>query len=185
MHERPCSCGMTCRTMQTTKNKREVRASRASTIDPDVARRFAATVASVAIFLDEIRQFRAKSLGISGPQFALLMAVMDLEQGEGVSIRHVAKAVHVDPSFITTQSKLLEKKGLIRRQVDSHDARVVKLSLSDKAYKQIAGLATGEQELNGFIFEETGSEALEQLTLQLGELQNRLEKATVKLASGL
>lgn len=89
-----------------TKSKAEARAPRGSTIDPDLARRFATTVASVTVFLDEIRQFRAKSLGISGPQFALLMAVMDLEQGDGVSIRHVAKAVHVDPSFITTQSKL-------------------------------------------------------------------------------
>lgn len=172
------------RTMQT-KSKAEARAPRGSTIDPDLARRFATTVASVAVFLDEIRQFRAKSLGISGPQFALLMAVMDLEQGDGVSIRHVAKAVHVDPSFITTQSKLLEKKGLVRRQVDSHDARVVKLSLSDKAYKQIAGLATDERALNSFIFEEISGEELEQLTSQLGDLQNRLEKATVKLASGL
>ena len=171
--------------MQTTKNKAEARASRTSTIDPDVARRFAAAVANVAVFLDEIRQFRAKSLGISGPQFALLMAVMDLEQGDGVSIRHVAKAVHVDPSFITTQSKLLEKKGLIRRQVDSQDARVVKLSLSDKAYKQIAGLAAEERALNSFIFEETSNDALERLTSQLGDLQLRLEKATVKLASGL
>lgn len=168
-----------------TKSKAEARAPRGSTIDPDLARRFTTTVASVAVFLDEIRQFRAKSLGISGPQFALLMAVMDLEQGDGVSIRHVAKAVHVDPSFITTQSKLLEKKGLLRRQVDSHDARVVKLSLSDKAYKQIAGLATDERALNAFIFEEVSGEELEQLTSQLGDLQNRLEKATVKLATGL
>ncbi|QLH69745.1 MarR family winged helix-turn-helix transcriptional regulator [Rhodopseudomonas palustris] len=168
-----------------TKSKAEARAPRGSTIDPDLARRFATTVASVTVFLDEIRQFRAKSLGISGPQFALLMAVMDLEQGDGVSIRHVAKAVHVDPSFITTQSKLLEKKGLVRRQVDSHDARVVKLSLSDKAYKQIAALATDERDLNSFIFEDISGDALEQLTSQLGDLQNRLEKATVKLASGL
>ncbi len=172
------------RTMQT-KSKAEARAPRGSTIDPDLARRFATTVAGVAVFLDEIRQFRAKSLGISGPQFALLMAVMDLEQGDGVSIRHVAKAVHVDPSFITTQSKLLEKKGLVRRQVDSHDARVVKLSLSDKAYKQIAGLAADERALNSFIFEELSAEDLEQLTSQLGDLQGRLEKATIKLASGL
>jgi DNA-binding MarR family transcriptional regulator len=168
-----------------TKSKAEARAPRGSTIDPDLARRFATTVAGVAVFLDEIRQFRAKSLGISGPQFALLMAVMDLEQGDGVSIRHVAKAVHVDPSFITTQSKLLEKKGLVRRQIDSHDARVVKLSLSDKAYKQIAGLAADERALNSFIFEELSVEDLERLTSQLGDLQNRLEKATIKLASGL
>lgn len=173
-----------CPTMQT-KSKVEHRAARDSTIDPDVARRFATTVASVAVYLDEIRHFRAKAMSISGPQFALLMAVMDLEQGDGVSVRHVAKAVLVDPSFITTQSKLLEKKGLLRRQVDAADARVVKLSLSDKAYKQIAGLAAEERALNSFVFEDTSSDSLERLVSQLADLQVRLEKASLKLASGL
>jgi DNA-binding MarR family transcriptional regulator len=167
------------------KSRVEDRAGQPAAIDPDIARQFSAVTASVAIFLDEIRHFRAKSLGISGPQFAILMAVMDLEQGHGVSVRHVAKAIHVDPSFITTQSKLLEKKGLIRRQVDDADARVVNLSLSDKAYKQVASLAAEERALNGFIFEDFSSEAIEQLTRQLSELKLRLEKASLKLASGL
>jgi DNA-binding MarR family transcriptional regulator len=153
-------------------------------IDLDLARRFASTTANLAVFLEEIRHFRAKSMGISGPQFAILMTIMNLDEGDGVSVRHVAKAIHVDSSFITTQSKLMEKKALIRRKLDAADARVVKLSLSDKAYKAIAGLAAEEQSLNDFIFAEFSNEALADLVQQLAVLKLRLEKACLKIEGG-
>lgn len=159
-------------------------AVRTSPVDSDTVGHFTATIASVAVHLDEIRHFRAKTLGISGPQFAILLAIKRLDEGEGVSVRHVARALHVDSSFITTQSKLLEKKAMVRRRVDGSDARVVNLSLSDKASKQIAGLADDEQELNEFIFSDIGSAALRQLTAQLDHLEQRLEKACRKIAGG-
>jgi MarR family transcriptional regulator, organic hydroperoxide resistance regulator len=153
-------------------------------VDLDLARKFASTTANLAVFLEEIRHFRAKSMGISGPQFAILMTIMNLDEGDGVSVRHVAKAIHVDSSFITTQSKLMEKKALIRRKLDAHDARVVKLSLSDKAYKAIAGLAAEEQSLNDFIFADISNEALADLVRQLAALKLRLEKACLKIEGG-
>ena len=66
--------------------------------------------------LEEIRQFWAKTLGISGPQWMILMAMADLDKADGVPVNVVSKLLHVDPSFVTTQSKLLEKKGFLRRR---------------------------------------------------------------------
>ncbi|WP_322514874.1 MarR family winged helix-turn-helix transcriptional regulator [Rhodopseudomonas palustris] len=159
-------------------------ATRTNGVDPAAVREFTSTVGSLAVYLDEIRHFRAKSLGISGPQFAILTTVQRLDDGDGVSVRHVAKAIHVDSSFITTQSKLLEAKGLLRRLADEADARVVNLSLTDKAARQIAGLAAEEQSLNDFIFVDLSGEALEDVTAQLAELKIRLEKACLKIAGG-
>jgi len=153
-------------------------------IDHDLARRFSWAIASVAMHLEEIRYFRAKTLGISGPQLTILLAVMNLEEGQGVSVRLVAKAIHVDPSFITTQTKLLEKKGLIRRRTDENDARVVKLSASDKAYKQITSAASEEEALNEFIFGDLTNPKLDEITQQLEALKIRLEKACLKVAGG-
>ena len=84
--------------------------------DQDVIRRFSWQIASISVHLDEFRHFWAKTLGISGPQWMILMALADLDQGDGVSVNVVSKMLHVDPSFVTTQSKLLEKKGFIRRK---------------------------------------------------------------------
>src|SRR5581483_6058543 len=120
----------------------------------DVIRRFTWVVASINVHLEELRYFWAKTLGISGPQWMILMALMDLDQDDGVPVNAVSKKLHVDSSFVTTQSKLLEKKGFLRRRTSREDARIVQMSLTDKTYKQLAGLAAQQEALNDFIFAE-------------------------------
>jgi len=148
----------------------------------EAVRQFAWTVASINFHLQEIRYFWAKTLGISGPQWMILMALADLDQGEGVSVKTVSKMLHVDPSFVTTQSKMLEKKGFVRRRTSEDDARVVQMSLTDKTYKHIAGLAAQQANLNDFIFAEIDNRELTKLTGMLAQLKSRLEKASVKIA---
>lgn len=81
---------------------------------------------------------------------------------------------------MTTQSKLLEKKGLLHRKTSAEDARIVRMSLSGKAYKHIAELAAQQDALNEFIFSELSDQQLGDLTDTLTMLKNRLEKATFK-----
>ncbi|HLZ01338.1 MAG TPA: MarR family transcriptional regulator [Bradyrhizobium sp.] len=136
---------------------------------------------SINVHLEELRFLWAKALGISGPRWMILMALMDLDQDDGVPVNAVSRKLHVDSSFVTTQSKLLEKKGLLRRKTSAEDARIVQMSLTDKAYKLIAGLAAQQEALNEFIFSELSDKQLGDLTDILAALQNRLEKATLKV----
>jgi DNA-binding MarR family transcriptional regulator len=147
----------------------------------DVIRRFAWEIASIDVYLEEIRRFWAKTLGISGPQWMMVVALNELDQGEGVPVNAVSKMLHVDPSFVTTQSKLLEKKGFVRRKVSAKDARIVKLSLTDKTYKHLAALASQQEALNEFIFAEFDASQVAELTDKLGALKKRLEKACLKV----
>ena len=151
----------------------------------DTARQFAWEIAAINVHLQEIRYFWAKALGISGPQWMILMALADLDQGEGVPVKVVSKMLHVDPSFVTTQSKMLEKKGFMRRKTSGDDARVVQMSLTDKTYKHIAGLASQQEELNNFIFAEFSDRELSEFTAKLAALKTRLEKACLKVAMDL
>ena len=151
----------------------------------DLVRRFAWEIASINVHLEELRHFWAKALGISGPQWMILMALADLDKGDGVAVKVVSKMLHVDPSFVTTQSKLLEKKGFMRRKTSVDDARVVQMSLTDKSYKHIANLASQQEALNEFIFAELNDKQLDDLNHTLAALQNRLEKATVKVAADI
>src|SRR6266576_5501096 len=147
----------------------------------DIARQFAWEIAAINVHLQEIRYFWAKALGVSGPQWMILMALADLDQGEGVPVKVVSKMLHVDPSFVTTQSKMLEKKGFMRRKTSEDDARVVQMSLTDKTYKHIAGLASEQEALNEFIFAEFNDQQLDEFTNKLSALKNRLEKACLKV----
>jgi DNA-binding MarR family transcriptional regulator len=75
----------------------------------DLAQQFTWEIAGINVHLQDIRIFFAKALGISSPQWLILMALADLDQGDGVSVKVVSKMLHVDSSFVTTQSKMLEK----------------------------------------------------------------------------
>jgi DNA-binding MarR family transcriptional regulator len=155
------------------------------TKNQDSIRRFTWQIASINVHLEEIRYFWAKALGISGPQWMILMALADLDQGEGVSVKVVSKMLHVDPSFVTTQSKMLEKKGFMRRKTSEEDARIVQMSLTDKTYKHIANLASQQEALNEFIFAEFTDRELGDLNTKLASLTKRLEKACLKVAMDL
>lgn len=151
----------------------------------DIARRFAWEIAAINVHLQEIRYFWAKTLGVSGPQWMILMALADLDQGEGVPVKVVSKMLHVDPSFVTTQSKMLEKKGFMRRKTSGDDARIVQMSLTDKTYKHLASLASQQEELNDFIFAEFSERELNEFTDKLAALKARLEKASLKVSMGI
>ena len=147
----------------------------------DNIRRFTWVIASINVHLEELRYFWAKTLGISGPQWMILMALADMDQDDGVPVNVVSKKLHVDSSFITTQSKLLEKKGFLRRKTSTEDARIVQMSLTDKTYKHLASLASQQEALNDFIFAEFNDQQLDEFTTKLSALKNRLEKACLKV----
>jgi MarR family transcriptional regulator, organic hydroperoxide resistance regulator len=147
----------------------------------DVIRRLTWVIASISVRLEELRYFWGKTLGISGPQWMILMALAEIDQDDGVPVNVVSKKLQVDSSFVTTQSKLLEKKGFIRRKTSTEDARIVQMSLTDKTCKHLASLAAQQEALNEFIFSEFDDRELGELTDKLAALQNRLEKACLKL----
>jgi MarR family transcriptional regulator, organic hydroperoxide resistance regulator len=149
--------------------------------DQNAIGRFSWEIASISAHLEELRHFWARTLGISGPQWMIVVALSDLDQGEGVAVNVVSKMLHVDPSFVTTQSKLLEKKGFVRRKPSIEDARIVKMSLTDKTLKHLANLATQQEALNEFIFAEFSDRELADLTGKLASLKKRLEKACLKV----
>ena len=149
----------------------------AASKNQDVIRRFTWVIASMNVHLEELRYFWAKTLGISGPQWMILMALVDLDRDDGVPVNAVSKKLHVDSSFVTTQSKRLEKKGFLRRKTSTEDARIVQMSLTDKTYKHLAGLASQQEALNEFIFAELSDRQLGDLTDTLTALKRPAGKS--------
>jgi MarR family transcriptional regulator, organic hydroperoxide resistance regulator len=91
--------------------------------------------------LEEVRNYWAKVLGIRGPQWMIIVALQELDHGEGAPVMAVATMLHVNLTFVMTQSRLLERKGFVRRTAVSDDSGSVSLSLTDKAYRHLAKLA--------------------------------------------
>lgn len=142
-------------------------------------RQLAWEIASINAYLEEIHQIWASALGMSYPQFRLLMA---LSMGDGVAVNVVAKMLHVEPSFVTSQSKALEKRGFLHRRPSSIDRRVVQLSLSEKTYQQLGDLVEQQVALDEFIFREFAVPEKSSLISLLAVLKRRIEKVRHRVA---
>ncbi|MDU6727962.1 MAG: MarR family transcriptional regulator, partial [Bradyrhizobium sp.] len=88
-------------------------------------------------------------------------------------------------SFVTTQSKLLEKTGLVGRKPCPLDRRVVRLSLSDKALKQLGRDSEQQQAAADIIFAGFESDELNEFITRLTSVRRRLEKARLRVALDL
>lgn len=146
-----------------------------------MVRRFMWEIRSINVYMEELRKFRANLLGITGPQWMILMALADLDREGGVPVNVVSKLMHVDSSFVTTQSKLLEKKGLLRRTPSASDARVVQMSLTDKTHKHLASITAQQEALDQFVFGELDIDELIEFADRLTALRHRLERARLKV----
>lgn len=146
------------------------------------ARRFAWEIRSINLCLDDFRHVRAKALGITGPQLMILTAVTDLGSKTGVAVKDVAKLMNVAASFVATQSKLLEKKGYLRRKSCTMDARVTHLSLSRKAIESLVHIGEQQKDIDIFVFGDLWGRELDKLAGGLAALRHRLEKARSKVA---
>src|SRR5882724_1924627 len=64
---------------------------------------------------EDMRRHWAKKFGVTGPQWAIMLAINDLDKGGGVPVGEVSAKIHAVSTFVTTQTKLLEQQGLLKR----------------------------------------------------------------------
>ncbi|WOH63730.1 hypothetical protein [Bradyrhizobium sp. BWA-3-5] len=85
----------------------------------------------------QVRSFWAEALGVCGPRWMILVALADLDRGDGVPVNVVSEKLQVDPSFVTAQSRLLESRGFLRRKPLNGKPWILELSLTEKTYKHL------------------------------------------------
>lgn len=153
--------------------------------ESETANRLTWAITAINAHLEELRQIWARALGISGSQWMILAAISDLDTDDGVPVKAVAKMLHVEGSFVTTQSKRLETKGLVRRKPCPLDRRVVRLSLSDKALKQLGRDSDQQQAAADIVFAGFEGDELNGFIARLTSVRRRLEKARLRVTLDL
>ena len=148
----------------------------------EISRQIIWDLVSISNHLEDMRRCWAKLFGISGPQWLILMAINDLDQGSGVSVGEVSAKVHAVSTFVTKQTKLLEKRGLLNRVSSASDARVVLMSLSDQARGQISTMSERWDGLHDFMFSDFDASTWRDIKYKL-ELLKKRAKIAVKRAS--
>lgn len=135
--------------------------------------------------LEEIHKGWAEMLGITEPQWLILMAIDELDDSRGVSGIAVANKLRIHPAFVTNQTKKLETIGFLAREPSPDDARFVQMSLTQKARAEIAKLSIKREALNLTMFDGLDEASLDYLNKRLTSIAKNSRLASQKLSIGV
>ncbi|MEO9255322.1 MAG: MarR family transcriptional regulator [Tepidiformaceae bacterium] len=117
--------------------------------------RFRQIVHDLMLISDAVRIVRShfgSLLGVSGPQYVLLMAVARGQSDEGMSASQVAEYLRVSNAFVTIASRVLIERGLLKKRSHPDDGRSVLLQLSARGRRAIEAIAPRMQSINDRFF---------------------------------
>ena len=106
-----------------------------------------------------------REVGLSAATWFLLKMLID--EGE-VSQGEVSQRFEVDPSRITRLAQRLEREGLLSRERDPEDNRVVRLRATERGRRLIEGCQDRREELEDRIRRELSEEELAEFRRLLG-----------------
>ena len=89
-------------------------------------RRFRALVNdlfTIASRMEVVRDHLGERMGLSGPQYSVLMAVAHLAGERGTSVGAVAQAMHVSSAFIASETGKMARQGLLFKHANPDDRR--------------------------------------------------------------
>ena len=120
--------------------------------------------------MENVRRYLGSRIGISGPQFHLLMAIQELQGARGVSIGKIAAYLHVAGTFVTAESAKLVQKDYIEKHNDPHDRRVSLLRIRPTGTKAIERVLPVVRQINDTFFELESREGFESLCRAAGRM---------------
>lgn len=127
--------------------------------------------------LEQVRGRFAGLIGLSGPQYTILITVRQLAGLGDVGVSHVAEHLALTPTFVTNETKKLVKLGVLEKQPDPNDLRRVKLKVTPLGENKLRSLAGVQQQVNDQLFESVTRENFEMLHDLAAELRHSAERA--------
>ena len=116
-------------------------------------REFIAELFAASAGMQALRRAIARSIGLSGAEFAVLLAIGHLERPGPIGIKGLAEHLHVSGPHITDEVKRLVRLGHLEKSPDPSDMRALSLKLTRQGSKLLASLAPALDEINRDLFE--------------------------------
>jgi MarR family transcriptional regulator, organic hydroperoxide resistance regulator len=143
-------------------------------------RRFRALVhdlLTVSSRMELVRGHLGARMGMSGPQYSVLVAVAHLQGDGGVSVTALAKALHVSNAFIASETGKLAQRGFIHKRANPHDRRGVLLSIAPAGRIAIGRIGEEIRTINDLFFGALDAKAFAALSAAVGALVGSSRKA--------
>ncbi|MDK3018864.1 MarR family winged helix-turn-helix transcriptional regulator [Pseudodonghicola flavimaris] len=130
-----------------------------------------------SVRLEQIRGRFAAHIGLTGPQYTILITIRQLQALGDVGVGRVAEHLALTPTFVTTETKKLVKLGVLEKQPDPQDLRRVKLRVTPLGEARLRDLAPVQREINDQLFEPVTPENFQVLHDLAAELRHSAERA--------
>jgi DNA-binding MarR family transcriptional regulator len=93
-------------------------------------RTLVADLLTISTRMEIVREHLGRRMGISGPQYSLMVAVAHLQGRGGISVGALAQALHVSSAFIASEAGKLTRRRLLLKRTNPIDRRSVLLSVA-------------------------------------------------------
>jgi MarR family transcriptional regulator, organic hydroperoxide resistance regulator len=125
---------------------------------------------TIAARMETVREHLARRIGITAPQYGVVMAIARLQGKSGVSVGALAEVLHVSSAFIASETGKLARQGLVMKRQNPEDRRGVLLILTRAARHRIARLTPEIRAVNDLFFGPLNRAAFEGLAAASGAL---------------
>jgi DNA-binding MarR family transcriptional regulator len=171
---------------ETTIYRAPLTTSREPLLDDGTDRRFRGLIHdlfTVAARMELVREYLGRRIGVSGPQYSVLMAIAHLQGARGTSVGTVAQALHVSSAFITAETGKLARLGLVLKRTNPADRRGVLLSLAAAGRSQIERLSAEIRTVNDRVFGLFDAKSFAALCTAAGKLVEGSNRAIEHIAA--
>jgi MarR family transcriptional regulator, organic hydroperoxide resistance regulator len=115
-------------------------------------RRLVSDLFTIASRMEVVRAHLGRRMGISGPQYSVLIAVAHLQGERGVSVGTLAQAMHVSSAFIASETGKMARIGLLLKRPNPQDRRGVLLTLAPAGRLKIDRVSAEIRAINDTFF---------------------------------
>ena len=145
---------------------------------------------TISMRMEMVREHLGRRMGISGPQYSIVVAVAHLQGRNGISVGALAQALHVSSAFIATEAGKLARRRLLLKRTNPLDRRGVLLSVAPAGRLAVDRVSAEIRTINDLFFGaldaasfaglsdaaaalvESSAKALRHITLAKGSLQS-------------
>lgn len=125
---------------------------------------------TIAVRLEAVRDLLSRRMGVTGPQYSILMVVAQAHSAGGVTVSAAADQLHVSGAFVTAEVGKLVREGLVEKRTNPEDRRSVLLRLTAEGEALVGEVAADIRATNDRFFGTLGRDDF----LTLGRIVDRM-----------
>lgn len=120
--------------------------------------------------LHAIRDGYAELVGLSGPQYTILVSIEHLQNEDDIGVKQLADHLSLSGTFVTTETKKLEEAGYVTKAKGQDDKRRVSLRTTSAGTDLLRRLSEVQQQVNNVHFGSLSSEEFAMMRKVMPEL---------------